>query len=194
MRLLLHICCGPCSILPLRDLLGQGVEVTGLYYNPNIHPLTEYARRRDGCLQVARDLGVTVIVKDNEYDPQAWLRRVAFREENRCLLCHQMRLERTLNIARNGHFDAFSSTLLYSRFQKHEQIRDLGRDLAAGGATRFYYQDWRKDWDEGVQSSRQMGVYRQQYCGCIYSEVERFRRECLPSKASGGTPEGETRP
>ena len=139
---------------------------------------------------MARALGVEVIVKDDEYDPQAWLRRVAFREENRCLLCHQMRLERTLNIAKNGNFDVFSTTLLYSRFQKHEQIRDLGRDLAAGGKTGFLYHDWRKDWDEGVQSSREMGLYRQQYCGCIYSEVERYRRECLPPKKRRGRGQG----
>lgn len=180
MRLLLHICCGPCSIEPLRDLLAKGVEVTGLYYNPNIHPLTEYAKRRDGCLQVAQQLGVRIIVKDDEYDPRAWLRRVAFREDNRCMLCHQMRLERTRGVAKTGKFDAFSTTLLYSRFQKHQQIRDLGRDMAAGGGPGFLYHDWRVDWDEGVRTSKEMGIYRQQYCGCLYSEIERYRRECLP--------------
>jgi len=187
MKLLLHICCGPCAIAPIRRLLEQGVEVTGLFVNPNIHPLMEYKRRRDGAAQVAARLGIRILFKDNEYQPQAWFRAVAHREDNRCHYCYQMRLERTVQIARRGGFDAFSSTLLYSNFQKHEAIATLGRDLAAGGAPAFHYEDWRTGWKEGIDASKDWGVYRQQYCGCLYSENERYRRELdTPADAAPG--------
>ena len=174
--MLLHICCGPCSITTIRTLQDQGVEVTGLFYNPNIHPLTEYVKRRDGCLEVAEKYGVRVIVKDDEYQPQAWFRAVAHRENNRCFHCYAMRLERTASIARRGGFDAFTSTLLYSKMQKHDEIAALGRDLETSKA-RFLYHDFREGWKEGIEISKEWGIYRQQYCGCLYSENERYQRE-----------------
>ncbi len=175
-RLLLHICCGPCSITTVKTLLDQGIEVTGLFYNPNIHPLTEYVKRRDGCLEVAEKLGFNVIVKDNEYKPQQWFRDVAFREDNRCFHCYQNRLERTAQIAKKGGFDLFTTTLLYSKYQKHADIASLGRDLQSE-KTRFHYHDFREGWKDGIDISKEWGIYRQQYCGCLYSENERYQRE-----------------
>lgn len=176
MRVLLHVCCGPCSITVAESLLQAGHEVTGLFHNPNIHPLTEYLKRRDGALDVADRLGFTLIVKDNEYDPKQWLRAVTFREDNRCFHCYQMRLERTSQIARRGKFEAFTSTLLYSKMQKHEAIIQLGHDLSTPKST-FLYQDFREGWKRGIEVSRDWGIYRQQYCGCIHSEFERHRKE-----------------
>lgn len=175
-RVLLHICCGPCSITTIRTLKDQGLEVTGLFYNPNIHPLTEYAKRRDGCLEVAERLGIRVIVKDDEYAPQQWFRAVAFREDNRCFHCYALRLERTAGIARRGGFDAFTTSLLYSKFQKHDVIAGLCRDLSTP-KTRFLYHDFREGWKEGIALSKEWSIYRQQYCGCLYSENERYHGE-----------------
>ncbi|MBG0790511.1 MAG: epoxyqueuosine reductase QueH [Desulfovibrionaceae bacterium] len=175
-RALLHICCGPCSITTIKTLRDQGCEVTGLYYNPNIHPLTEYVKRRDGCLEVAEKYGIKVIVKDDEYAPQEWFRAVAYRENNRCFHCYALRLERTAQIARRGGFDLFTTTLLYSKFQKHDQIAALGQDLATP-KTRFLYHDFREGWKEGIDISKEWGIYRQQYCGCLYSENERYKKE-----------------
>lgn len=177
MKILVHICCGPCAITPVTALLGAGMEVTGLYYNPNIHPLQEYLSRREGVAQMAGRLDIPVIFKDDEYDPQAYFRAVTYREPNRCLPCYSLRLERTLSIARRGGFGAFTSTLLYSRFQKHDQIRTLGRDLAQGSGVEFHYEDFRSGWSEGIALSREWGMYRQQYCGCLYSEFERYSPE-----------------
>jgi predicted adenine nucleotide alpha hydrolase (AANH) superfamily ATPase len=174
MKILVHICCGPCAITPVQALLGAGMEVVGLYYNPNIHPLREYLRRREGVAQMAERLGIPVLLKDDEYDPQAYFRAVTFRESNRCLPCYSMRLERTLSIARRGKFDAFTSTLLYSKFQKHDAIRTLGQDLATGSGVAFHYEDFRVGWSEGIAQSKEWGMYRQQYCGCLYSEFERY--------------------
>jgi len=177
MKILVHICCGPCAITVVQDLLKAGMDVTGLYYNPNIHPLREYLRRREGVAQMAEHLGIPVIYKDTEYDPQVYFRAVTFREANRCLLCYALRLERTLSIARRGEFDAFTSTLLYSKFQKHDEIRTLGHDLATGSGVAFHYQDFRQGWSEGIAVSKEWGMYRQQYCGCLYSEAERYASE-----------------
>ncbi len=182
-RLLLHICCGPCALYPVQRLQEQGVDVVGLYYNPNIHPLQEYLRRREALAQAAQRLGVRVIYKDDEYDPKLWFRAVSCREENRCFHCYALRLERTLQIARRGGFDAFSSTLLYSKRQEHAMIAGLARDMAGGGSPAFLYDDFRQGWSQGIEQSKEWGLYRQQYCGCLYSEVERYQREL--EKAAG---------
>jgi hypothetical protein len=176
-RVLLHICCGPCAVTTAQTLQAEGFEVTGLFYNPNIHPLQEYLRRREGVAEVAGRLGFPVIFKDDEYDPQTYFREVAWREANRCLICYGLRLQRALSIAKRGNFDAFTSTLLYSKKQRHEDIARLGADLAGAGKTAFLYRDFRAGWEEGIETSKAWGVYRQQYCGCLYSENERYQRD-----------------
>lgn len=175
MRILLHICCGPCAIVPVTWLKAAGHEVVGLFSNPNIHPAAEYVRRRDTLKAFQDRLDIEVIYKDGDYDPVAWMRAVAFREANRCFHCYQIRLERTRGIAKKGGFDAFSSTLLYSRRQKHEMIAALARDIAGGGKPEFFYQDFREGWREGIETSKAWDMYRQDYCGCLLSEVERRR-------------------
>jgi epoxyqueuosine reductase len=189
-RVLVHMCCGPCSISVIRALREEGFEPTGFFYNPNIHPLTEYLARREGVVQTAERLSLPVIFMDGEYDPAVYLRETAFREQNRCFHCYRLRLERLASVARRGGFDFFSSTLLYSKMQKHEVIRDLGVDLAAGGGPAFAYRDFRTGWKEGVETSKAWGIYRQQYCGCIYSEFERYRGE-LAALKTPAKPDGE---
>jgi len=178
------MCCGPCSISVVRALREEGFSVTGFFYNPNIHPLREYLARREAAVETAARLEIPVIFKDDEYDPGVYLRETAFREANRCFHCYRIRLERTVSIARRGGFSCFSSTLLYSRMQKHEMIRDLGRDIAGSGKSAFLYRDFRTGWKEGIETSKAWGIYRQQYCGCIYSEFERYRGEL--AKLGGG--------
>lgn len=180
-RILVHICCGPCAITTVQTLQDEGHEVVGLFVNPNIHPATEYMRRRDGAREVAEKLGFKLIVRDEEYDPKAFLRAVAYREPNRCFHCYAMRLERTANIAENGGFDAYTTTLLYSKFQKHDLIRQLGQDLARAKAP-FLYRDFREGWKRGIEQSKDWGVYRQQYCGCIHSEFERYEKDLKGAK------------
>lgn len=177
-KILLHICCGPCAIYPVRRLRDQGHDVTGVYYNPNIHPLSEYLRRREALLETAEKLdGLKIIFLDKEYDPRTYFRDVTNREPNRCFHCYARRLEKTRSVAKRGGFDAFSSTLLYSKFQKHEMIASLGRDTAGQGSPSFLYEDFRTGWDQGVQTSKEWGIYRQQYCGCLYSEFERYKKD-----------------
>ncbi len=174
-RVLVHVCCGPCAIYPLQALREQGYQVMGLFYNPNIHPLQEYLLRREALQEVARRLEVKIIYLDKEYDPRDFLRQIVFREDWRCFLCQQMRLERTRLVAQRGGFDFFSTTLLSSKKQPHEQVKRLGHTLERSQCG-FLYQDFRgggnyAEKDEGMHTE----IYRQNYCGCIYSELERFK-------------------
>jgi predicted adenine nucleotide alpha hydrolase (AANH) superfamily ATPase len=182
-RVLLHVCCGPCAVATVEMLRDEGFEVTGLFLNPNIHPLQEYLRRRDAALETAERMGFKLIVRDAEYDPAAYMRAVAFREANRCFHCYEMRLSRAVQIAKRGNFDAFTSTLLYSKHQKHEVIKGLCADLATGSVP-FLYRDFRAGWQRGIEESKRMGIYRQQYCGCLYSEVERYQKELRRDRES----------
>jgi epoxyqueuosine reductase len=174
-KILMHICCAPCTIYPLKILREEGAEVGGLYYNPNIHPYQEYRRRFETLEDYAGQRGLEII-REEAYPIEEFLRRVAFRETERCRCCYEMRLDRAARIARRDGFDAFTTTLLYSRFQKHDLIRQIGEGVSAKLGIPFLYRDFREGWSEGVRISRELGMYRQNYCGCLYSEKERFCR------------------
>jgi hypothetical protein len=175
MNLLLHICCGPCTIYPLKELRTQGHDVTGLFYNPNIHPYQEYDRRRKTLNDYAEKILLNVIWPEG-YPMEEFLRQVSAKHEDRCVYCLTDRLQYTARHARENNFDAFSSTLLYSRFQKHDLIRQIGEALSQQLEIDFVYQDFRSGWNEGVRISKEQEMYRQPYCGCIYSEKERYCR------------------
>lgn len=145
----------------------------GFFYNPNIHPFQEYRRRLEAVESFFRDRGIRLIVRD-EYDLEGFLRAVVFREENRCAYCYHRRLEATARMARRGKFDAFTTTLLQSKHQNHGMIKEIGEALGKKLGIPFYYEDFRSGWKEGIEISKEMGLYRQHYCGCIYSEKERY--------------------
>lgn len=176
MKLLLHMCCAPCSIYPIRILRQEHYDVIGFFYTSNIHPYTECLKRQRTLVDYADQIDTKVIISDN-YDIESFLRNVAYREKNRCLFCYQVRLQATARIAKRGKFDAFSTTLLYSKFQKHDLIKSIGQDISQEVGIPFYYQDFRSGWKEGVDTSKRLGMYRQQYCGCIFSEKDRYYRQ-----------------
>jgi predicted adenine nucleotide alpha hydrolase (AANH) superfamily ATPase len=190
-RLLLHVCCGPCAIAPVEWLQVQGVEVVGLYFNPNIHPLQEYLRRRQGLVEVAERMGFEALFLDEEYAPRDFFHAIHGRESERCPDCYSLRLDRVAALAAQGGFPAFTSTLLYSKYQKHEAIVAAGRPAAAAQGIDFFYHDFREGWRRGIDLSKEWGIYRQQYCGCLYSEFERYRREweavCASARSKPGT-------
>lgn len=175
MKLLMHICCGPCTIFPLKELRIHGHDVTGIFYNPNIHPYLEYQRRGQTLRDYAEKILLSVIWPES-YLLEDFLRQVAARPEDRCVYCLTSRLRFTAEQAKKDHYDAFTTTLLYSRFQKHDLIHEIGETLARQSGVPFLYQDFRTGWNDGVRISRELGMYRQPYCGCIYSEKERFHR------------------
>jgi len=154
-------------------LRAQGHSVEGLFYNPNIHPYREFTQRINALKELA-DIEKFSVSIDTNYGLQEYLRRVVFHEQERCSICYDMRLEKVARTAGQMRADAFSSTLLYSRYQNHEQIRERGEQLAEKFGVPFHYQDFRRGWQEGIDRSKEMGLYRQPYCGCIYSEQERY--------------------
>ncbi|MCL6638896.1 MAG: epoxyqueuosine reductase QueH [Firmicutes bacterium] len=179
MRLLLHTCCAPCSIYPVDTLREQGFDLYGYFYNPNIHPYTEFARRRDTLAEYAGKAGLKMIF-DGEYRLEEFLREIAHREAVRCRFCYAMRLEQAARVAKKGKFDCFSTTLLVSPYQKHALIRETGEAMGEKHGIPFYYYDFRPGYRTAAARSRELGFYRQQYCGCIYSEKERFYRPVQP--------------
>lgn len=178
-RVLLHACCGPCAIMPIQRLQAQGLTVSAFFMNPNIHPLSEYLRRREGMAQVADKLGIEVLWADTMWDIHRWLHDVAAVGDiapERCTYCYTSRLNATCQAAMEHDFPAFSTSLLYSRYQAHENITALGHNLAHAANKNFLYADFRTDWQQGIDISKEWNIYRQAYCGCIYSEAERYMK------------------
>lgn len=179
MKILLHICCAPCSIYPIKLLRQEGFEVMGFFYRNNIHPFMECLRRQDALHDYADMIDLKVIYQKG-YDLEGFLQNVVFRESSRCTYCYYERLRSTALIAKRGRFNYFTSTLLYSKFQKHEMIISIGQAIGKSAGVPFYYRDFRIGWKEGIEKSKHLGLYRQKYCGCIYSEKERFYRPSKP--------------
>lgn len=173
MKALLHVCCANCAIYPIKTMREDGLEVMGFFYRHNIHPYTECLKRQETLEAYAEQINLKVIYQEG-YDLEGFIRNVAFRESERCNYCYHDRLRSTALLAKRGKFDYFSSTLLYSKHQKHELIRSMGESIGKSVGVPFLYHDYREGWKEGIECSKQMGLYRQHYCGCIYSEKERF--------------------
>ncbi|MGD0154237.1 MAG: epoxyqueuosine reductase QueH [Thermacetogeniaceae bacterium] len=174
MKLLLHVCCGPCATWPARSLLEQGADLTGFFFNPNIHPYQEYVKRLDGARELARRLEFTLLASE-EYQPELYFRDVTWHEQERCRLCYTLRLQEAAVKAKETGCEGFTTSLLISPYQKHELISALGAEIGRRLDIPFIYYDWRPAFYEGRRQAREMGLYSQRYCGCLYSEYERFR-------------------
>ncbi len=173
MRILLHACCAPCLVYPLEDLGSDGHEVTVVFFNPNIHPYTEYLRRLDAFTVYTHENNVRVLNEDFREGMEEWFQQVVFREAHKCKICFNFRMDRIARLAQAKGFDAFSSTLFYSRFQKHDLLKSTCEAISEKYGVPLIYKDWRAGWNEGVKRYRKLGLYRQKYCGCVYSEKER---------------------
>ena len=179
MNLLLHMCCGPCSCYPVKVLREQGIEPTGYFFNPNIHPYKEWDMRLKAAEEFAARSEMKIIT-DKHYMLRDFLRRALAAEQvenGRCRMCYTWRLEETARYAAENGFDAFTSTLFYSIYQQHELMKETAEHFAKVYGVKFHYEDFRPGWQEGIDMSVEMGLYRQPYCGCIFSEEERYSRE-----------------
>lgn len=173
MKLLLHCCCGPCSVMPVKLLREDGVDLSTFFYNPNIHPYREYKLRRNAFREYMEQERVSFAMLD-DYNMEEFLAAVAQKPEARCGHCYQSRLRETARFAVEHGFDAISTSLLVSPYQKHELIKFMGEQAAAEFGLEFYYRDFRPYFREGQDIARARGLYMQGYCGCIYSEKERY--------------------
>lgn len=174
MKVLLHICCAPCTLYTLKQLRADGVDVQGYFYNPNIHPYTEFLKRLETLKNYA-EISLLPLTVDSTYDLETFLKGALEYGKDRCLFCYRIRLEKTFQKAAEIHADGVTTTLLYSKYQRHDDIKAIGEEFSKQYTIPFMYKDFRKGWKEGVEESKRLNMYRQQYCGCIFSETERFR-------------------
>ena len=177
MKVLLHTCCAPCCLGPYEDLAGGGHEVTGYFYNPNVHPLIEFRRRLKAMKVLQERLPIPVIYEE-AYGLSEFLQAVRWQGADpaqRCADCYRLRLGSAAGVAAERGFDAFTTTLLGSTHQDHGLIARVGRRCADEHGVEFIEADWRARSEEGHRRARQMGLYLQTYCGCVFSEWERFR-------------------
>jgi len=179
-KLLLHICCAPCSLYVWRKLQAD-FDVSGFFYNPNIQPPAEYEFRRRELVKIAEKLAWPVV--EAPYDMHGWFAVVRGLEREgergkRCSVCFRFRLEKTFAYAREHGFDVVASTLSISPSKSTAQINEQGCALAETFAVAFLEENFKKK--NGFLISRQqgqeLGVRRQDYCGCVYSKAETLLR------------------
>jgi predicted adenine nucleotide alpha hydrolase (AANH) superfamily ATPase len=173
-KVLVHICCAHCAAYTVEHWRKEGCEAAGFWYNPNIHPFTEHNLRLEGVKALAAKLKFPLIIAPG-YDVVEYFRRVAGNEADRCRHCFDLRLSKTAAAVLENGFDAFTTTLLISPHQKHEIIKETGERVAGEQGVAFLYADLRKRYSDSRHITKPLDLYRQQYCGCIYSEWERYR-------------------
>ena len=187
-RILLHACCGPCSLMPIVHLREEEWDVTVFFFNPNIHPADEWKKRRDAMREVSVRLNVPLLEEGAPVNGGVWVRALqgVTREGERCRLCYRPRMERTASLAAELDFDAFTSSLLYSRYQHHETIMSEAERAASLNGAVFLYRDFRPWWWDGIAMSKELGIYRQKWCGCILSMKEALvqQKEAAERKAA----------
>lgn len=171
--MLLHMCCGPCSAFPLKKLREMGYEPTGYFFNPNIHPYKEFMHRLETAKEFATKMNLEIITDDN-YTLEEFLRSALNAQNGRCHMCYELRLRQVAIFAKENGYDCFTTSLLVSPYQKHEIITEIAKKIAEEEKITFIYEDFRPGWYEGVKISRDLELYRQPYCGCIFSEKERY--------------------
>ena len=159
MKTLLHICCAPCANMCIDSLREQGHDLTGFWYNPNIHPFTEYRARRNCLREYAASIALPLAQRD-DYGLRPFVRAVAEDIGGRCVKCYEMRL--------------FAAAEFISPYQKHELMKEVAERAADAWHVRFLYQDFRPLFRQGQERARELGFYMQKYCGCVFSEQERY--------------------
>jgi len=176
--ILLHICCGPCTLYPLKILREKDFKVMGLFFNPNIHPYREFKARLKAVEEMALKKDLEVIYH-REYGLREFLKEVIGREEfpKRCEACYFLRLRETARLAAELKAEAFTTTILYSPYLLHHLVKEIGEALSKVYQIPFYYDDFRKGFKKGQDEAVKLGLYRQSYCGCIFSEEERYYKK-----------------
>lgn len=170
MKLLLHTCCAPCSVYCIDSLREENIEPTVYWFNPNIHPYMEYKARRDCLKEYTKSISVNAIFEEN-YGLRDFCRNVVDDLDNRCKkYCYLVRLEQTAKYAKENGYDAFSTTLLVSPYQNHEALIEVANKMAKKYGLEFVYRDFRVGFRQGQAKARELGLYMQKYCGCVFSE------------------------
>ncbi len=185
MKILLHICCGVCAGAVVERLMIAGYEVTGFFYNPNIHPVDEYQKRLETAKKVAKDIGFDLI--EGPYDRENWFMAIKGKEYDReggarCSICFDIRLRKTYQMMKKNNFAAFTTTLTVSPHKDEVMINDIGREL---DEAKFIVADFKKKggFQRAMELADELDLYKQNYCGCIYSLEEKHKRDLKKEKA-----------
>ena len=168
MKLLLHICCGPCSLSVIDQLRAfTDCPLEGLFANPNIHPYEEFLRRRESTALACTAKQVPLHVLE-DFDQKKW-ETFADSDELRCKMCYTVRAALTAQKAAELNCKYFTSTLFVSPYQNHELMKELFEQAGREHGVTFFYRDFRPGFRQGQLQARETGLYRQKYCGCIKS-------------------------
>lgn len=188
MNTLMHICCAPCANRPIETLRQEGIQVSGFWFNPNIHPYTEYQARKRTLEEYAKRIGMKLII-GGTYDLRSFITNVAGNIDARCGYCYRVRMEETAKFAAENGYDSFTTSLLISPYQNHEAIAAVARAAGERYGVEFLYRDFRPLFQEGQAFAREQGMYMQKYCGCIFSEEDRYmaarRKKAARRQAEG---------
>ena len=182
MKLLMHTCCAPCSVYCIDSLRNENIEPVLYWFNPNIHQYIEYKTRRDTLIEYSKMIDINLIINEN-YGLQEFCKNVIGDLKNRCInYCYRARIEETIKYAKEHGYDAFTSTLFVSPYQKHEELKTLCEELASKNNIEFLYRDFRPGFRKGQAKARELGLYMQKYCGCIFSEEDRYSKNIAKDK------------
>ena len=174
MKVLMHTCCAPCSVYCIDRLKELNIEVETYWYNPNIHPYKEYKTRLDTFIEYMQSINVNFIVEDI-YGLDEFVKQTITDLQHRCQnYCYRVRLEKTAKYAKEHNYDAFSTTLLVSPYQNHNLLKQMGEEIGKKYGINFLYEDFRIGFAIGQEKARELGLYMQKYCGCIFSEEMRY--------------------
>ena len=174
MKLLMHTCCAPCSVYCIDSLKKEKIEPTVYWYNPNIHPYMEYKARRDCLKEYTASINVNAIFEE-DYGLDEFCKNVIGDLQNRCAnYCYRVRIEQTAKYAKENGYDTITTTLLVSPYQRHEELKKVCEKIAQKYGLKFLYRDFRVGFREGQSKAREIGLYMQKYCGCIFSEESRY--------------------
>jgi len=157
----------------IKKLREEGHEVTGFWYNPNIHPYMEYKARKEALEGYAKSIALD-LVEDDLYGLKMFVRNVVKDLDNRCPYCYEERIRKTARKAKKLGFEAFTTTLLISPYQRHELLKEIAERIGEEEGIPFYYEDFRTYFYEGRKIARELPLYMQKYCGCVFSEEERY--------------------
>ena len=194
MNTLMHICCAPCANRPIAALREEGTAVTGFWFNPNIHPYTEYQARKRTLEDYAGEIGMRLIV-GGTYDLRSFLPQVAGDIDGRCAYCYRIRMEAAARYAAEHGFDSFTTSLLISPYQNHAMISRTAQEMGEKYGVEFLYRDFRPLFQAGQDFARAHGFYMQKYCGCIFSEEDRYlaaRRKKAARRAARQEEDGQS--
>lgn len=175
MKLLMHTCCAPCSIMCIETLQKEDIKPVLYWYNPNIHPFKEYKMRKNTLVDYAKIIGTSSVI-ENEYGLRKFIEGIYPDFDNRCEFCYRLRLEQTAKYAAENGFDAFTSTLFVSPYQNHELLKSVAEQMAEKYKVEFLYRDFRPYFKEGQEKARELEMYMQKHCGCIFSEEDRYKK------------------